>query len=149
MTVQLTKRRGTPAIDRRKLARRAQRLLVLLNMPDCELSVLLTGDDEMRALNRSYRGLDRTTDVLSFSQREGEGAAGQVHLLGDVVISLAQTQRQAGRRGIDTWAELLELLVHGVLHLLGYDHLGDRKRALLMRREQAHLTEMLLRLDSK
>ena len=105
--------------------------------------------DEVAELNEQGRDLKGPTDVLSFSLLEGDCTEHCGPLLGDVVISLAQAQRQAGKRGVDPWAELLELLVYGVLHLLGYDHLGDRKRAQRMRREQARFTEMLLRLDSK
>lgn len=148
MPVHLTKRRGTPAIDRNKLLRRAQRLLGMLDVPSAELSLLLTGDEEMTALNRSFRGQDKTTDVLSFSQLEGVGAQGQPDVLGDVVISLPQAARQAKRRRAALWDEVLVLLVHGVLHLLGRDHEGpDRSRAAEMMREQRRLVGQLRRLD--
>jgi rRNA maturation RNase YbeY len=148
MSVELTKRRGTPPIDRRKLQRRAQRLLAALDLADCELSLLLADDAEMRALNRDWRGRDRTTDVLAFAQREGPGAGLDRDLLGDVVICLPQAERQARRRGAPLWDELLVLLVHGVLHLIGRDHEGvGRRRAAAMRREQRHLVERLRRLD--
>lgn len=148
MTVQLTKRRGTPTVDRRKLTRRAQRLLDELGFGDHELSLLLTGDFEMQALNRTFRGKDRTTDVLAFAQREGLRAGLQPQVLGDVVISLAQAERQAARRGVAAWDELLVLLVHGVLHLLGYDHESDDPaRARAMQREQNRLVAWLAGLE--
>ncbi len=86
-----------------------------------ELSVALIDDAAMEGLNSTWRGKDRTTDVLAFAQREGEemGAPG---LLGDVVISVPTAQRQAAERGHSLDRELRELLVHGILHLLGYDH---------------------------
>ncbi len=148
MSVQLTKRRGTPPIDRRKLQRRAQQLLAALDLAACELSLLLTDDAEMRALNRDWRGRDRTTDVLAFAQREGPGAELDRSLLGDVVICLPQAQRQARRRAAALWDELLVLLVHGVLHLVGHDHEGvGRRRAAAMRREQRRLVDRLRRLE--
>lgn len=88
-----------------------------------ELSVALVHDDEMHRLNRDYRGKDRTTDVLAFALREGEATGTQeLGLLGDVVISLPTAKRQAQERGHATERELTELLLHGILHLLGYDH---------------------------
>lgn len=146
MTVHLTKRRGTPAIDRSKLIRRAQRLLKALEHPSSELSLLLTGDEEMTTLNRTWRSKDKTTDVLSFCQREGGSAVLRPDVLGDVVISLAQAQRQARRRKASLWDEVLVLLVHGVLHLLGRDHEGtDQGRADEMLREQKQLVSLLRR----
>jgi probable rRNA maturation factor len=90
-----------------------------------ELSVVLTGDAQVRALNKVYRKKDKTTDVLSFPLLEGKKMKfGQVEALplGDVVISLPQTRRQAVRQGKKFDEELALLLVHGILHLLGYDH---------------------------
>jgi rRNA maturation RNase YbeY len=97
--------------------------------------VLLTDDGELRELNRRYRNVDRTTDVLSFAQREGEGLC-DTHLLGDVVISVEQAARQA--LGGDLLAELVRLLVHGLCHLRGLDH-ARRADAARMRAEEARL----------
>ena len=90
-----------------------------------ELSIVLTGDSEVRLLNRQYRKKDKTTDVLSFPLLEGkklmDGLNGLIPL-GDVVISVPQTRRQAIQLGREFRQELALLLVHGILHLLGYDH---------------------------
>jgi probable rRNA maturation factor len=94
-----------------------------------ELSVVLTGDGEMRRLNRAYRGKDRTTDVLSFPLLEGKRLASGGRLpLGDVVVSLPQAGRQAKARGAALGDELALLLIHGILHLLGYDHATRREQ---------------------
>ncbi len=98
-----------------------------------ELSVVLTGDGEVRKLNRLYRRKDKTTDVLSFPLLEGmrlESGSRTALALGDVVVSLPQTRRQAKERGVDPREELALLLTHGILHLLGYDHatLAQEKR---------------------
>jgi len=98
-----------------------------LGNPDAELSIVITDDEEIRALNRQYRGLDRATDVLSFSQLEGEGGAAGEELLGDVVISWERAVSQGGELGHGTREELKKLLVHGVLHLVGYEHEGESK----------------------
>jgi probable rRNA maturation factor len=91
--------------------------------PDGEVHVLLTGDDEMRRLNRQYRDLDRTTDVLSFPDGSRLPSGGV--LLGQIVISLDAASRQAAELGHDVVRELEELLLHGTLHLLGHDHERD------------------------
>ena len=83
-----------------------------------ELSVLFCGDARMRRLNRVYRGKDKTTDVLAFPA--GAGA-----LLGDIVVSVPYAARQARRRGERASREIDRLLLHGYLHLLGYDHETD------------------------
>ena len=84
-----------------------------------EVSVYFCGDQRMRALNRRYRRRDRPTDVLSFP-------AGGGGLLGDIVISVPYATRQARRRRQPASAELDRLLLHGYLHLLGYDHETDQ-----------------------
>jgi probable rRNA maturation factor len=83
-----------------------------------EVSVLFCGDRRMRTLNRRYRRKDRSTDVLAFP-------AGGAELLGDIVISVPFASRQARRRGEPTSREIERLLVHGLLHLHGYDHETD------------------------
>ena len=115
------------------------------------VDVAVTGDEAVRELNRRYRGLDETTDVLSFSfthsgeyQGEGEGPsapqdvdfpapAGADGSLGEVIISYPQAVRQGGRAGHGTARELSALLTHGVLHLLGHDHERESE-AIVMRR---------------
>jgi probable rRNA maturation factor len=97
------------------------------------LSILITDDGEIRDLNREYRGVDRPTDVLSFSQMEGEGGDPDHHLLGDVVISWDRAVSQGEASGHGTRVELRRLLVHGLLHLFGYDHERDDEQKARMR----------------
>lgn len=87
-----------------------------------EVSILFCGDGRMRRLNREWRGMDRPTDVLAFPAQEPDGAGA---LLGDIVISVPYACRQARRRGETAAREMDRLLVHGFLHLLGYDHEVD------------------------
>lgn len=89
-----------------------------------EVSVTLTGDAEVRRLNKKYRKKDKTTDVLSF-----EGGMGD---LGDIVISIPQTRRQAKENGKSERKELAMLLVHGTLHLLGYDHIKPKDAKVML-----------------
>lgn len=107
--------------ERRRLGRRLERAMAAAGVGSAELSLSLVDDDEIRALNRDYRRRDRPTDVLSFSMREGEGAIASA-LLGDVVISVDTARRQAEAAGRPLDDELLHLAVHGLAHLLGYDH---------------------------
>jgi len=100
-------------------------------LPDCEFSLTLTSDASIRKLNRDYRGKDRATDVLSFSQLEERGRARidprkirnvEGMPLGDVVISIDTALAQAREYGLAPEERLRALLIHGFLHLLGYDH---------------------------
>jgi probable rRNA maturation factor len=92
----------------------------------CSLSVCLVADDEIRVLNREHRALDEVTDVLSFPVDGLDPLpAGMERELGDVVISLAQARRQALEAEVGELEELSVLVVHGVLHLAGFDHEAD------------------------
>src|SRR3954463_9165017 len=118
---------GSPALLPSVVRREADAMLLELQLAHAELSVLLTNDTEIHALNLAHRGKDKPTDVLSFPLDEGEGANGAVsgtHVLGDVVISLDTATRQARGRKRPLLPEVRFLLAHGLLHLLGYDH-GD------------------------
>ncbi len=109
--------RGAPAA--RRLRARGEAFLAALGRRDAELSVVLVDDRAMRRLNRRWRGVDRSTDVLSFPLSEPAGGG---PLLGDVVISLETAERRARAEGRPLRTELERYLAHGVLHLLGYDH---------------------------
>lgn len=100
-----------------------RRLGRLLDVPKGTLTVLICGDEEMTALNRTWRGKRGPTDVLSFPG-EGATAEGRTHL-GDLVISVETAARQARQRRRPLEREMEELLAHGLLHLLGYDHETD------------------------
>jgi probable rRNA maturation factor len=116
----------------------AERLLAAVGEAKSELSIDLVGDGRMRRLNREYRKKDRTTDVLAFAMRESAGPVSM--LLGDVVISIPTAQRQAKEGGRSLSEEIAWLLVHGVLHLCGYDHeRSDAEARRMKRREQAIL----------
>ncbi len=116
----------------------ALHVLHTIGEPEALLSLEIVGDGRMRRLNRTFRHRDKTTDVLAFATREGPGPPSA--LLGDVVISLPQAIRQARRheQGVDH--ELAVLLIHGILHLCGYDHERSEAEARRMsRRERAVL----------
>ena len=121
-----------------------------LGSPDAELSILLTSDEEIRTLNRSYRGVDRPTDVLSFQLADEEEPECAQFLLGDIVVSMETVVTRVGdkelaeRVGVEDWdvcKEIVFLCVHGYLHIVGSDHdspsdervMVDRERALFSR----------------
>lgn len=134
-------------------------MLWLLGLKDAELSLLLVDDSRMKRLNHKYRGIDRTTDVLSFPQIQNKmqdtrfriqdkknRASYIVHhasltslVLGDVVINLQAVKRQAPEHGLSFNEELRWLLVHGVLHLIGYDHERTRYAERKMRTKEREL----------
>ena len=127
-------------------------MLRLLGLKDAELSLLLVNDGRMKELNHKYRGIDRTTDVLSFPQmsysvkRKALSVksynainAQRTTLLGDVVINLQAAKRQAPEHGLSFNEELRWLLVHGVLHLIGYDHERSKYAERKMRSKEKEL----------
>jgi probable rRNA maturation factor len=139
MTVRLTvEAPARGAVPRADVLRRARAMLEALSLQGRELSIVLTGDERVQELNRAYRDQDKPTDVLAFSQLEGELADGAGALLGDVIVSVPTALNQARSRKVDLTSELTMLLAHGLLHLVGWDHdtpAKDRK----MRRETARL----------
>ena len=115
--------------------------------PPASLTVLFAGDDHLRALNRTFRGLDKATDVLSF---EAGGPATGAAYLGDVAISVPRALEQGERHGHGAAREVGYLLVHGVLHLLGHDHEADADQAAMRAVEEAALARVgLARLDDQ
>ncbi len=100
----------------------ARKILSVSGCPEARLSVLIVNDRQIRAINRDYLQRDKPTNVISFPMQEGAGAGIQPDLLGDVVISAETAQRDAAEAGRSVESEIYFLLLHGILHLLGYDH---------------------------
>jgi probable rRNA maturation factor len=110
-----------------EVVRRVNAMMRALQLKKEEVSIVLTGDDQIHDLNRIYRHKDRPTDVLAFAQREGELADGSDPLLGDVIVSIDTARRQARAANRPLLDEVTMLLAHGLLHLLGWDHDTDAK----------------------
>jgi probable rRNA maturation factor len=115
-------------------------VLESLGFQEAELSVVLVSDRRMKQLNRKYLGRDRPTDVLAFAQWEGGGKRLHPACIGDVVIS---AEMAAGQAGIDLNQELDLLLVHGILHLVGYEHTRLSKEATAMQRKERQLVRRI------
>ncbi len=97
-------------------------------LPESELTIVISDDAQLHALNQQYLGIDAPTDVLSFPANETDPESGEVYL-GDIIISYPRAQQQAAAGGHPLQDELQLLVVHGVLHLLGYDHADDAEKA--------------------
>jgi probable rRNA maturation factor len=138
------------SVDEEAVARLVGRVLEAEGVTNAEASVELVGERRIRTLNAEYRGRDEVTDVLSFPLEEaGEGPApaapggpaGPPRLLGDVVVCARQALRQARADSLPPAFELAVLLVHGALHLLGYDHEVDAGQMALRQAEILELVE--------
>ena len=128
------------------MVRLAKLLMDAVGERQSELSIELVGDRRMRRLNRVYRKKDRTTDVLAFPMREAltpQAARHTTDMLGDVVISVPRALHQAIDAGRSPDEEFVSLLVHGVLHLCGYDHERNTKEAVRMHRRERTLLRMI------
>jgi probable rRNA maturation factor len=136
--------------DQARLERSAQAILSNLGEASAELGILFVGDQRMRGLNRRYRGKNYTTDVLAFAMREARlphRSHPMSDVLGDVVISVPTAWRQAMEAGRSLDDELAWLLVHGILHLCGYDHERSEKEARRMHRRERMVLQSIAQLS--
>ena len=103
------------------------------------VSVHFIGDQKMQRLNSMYRGKDNTTDVLSFSMQEGEKFPGEQDDLGDIFISVPQIHKQAKAYAVTYRSEIIRMMIHDTLHLLGYDHIKKKEAEEMFRiQEELH-----------
>lgn len=129
-------------LDRKKIAATASNILAALKQPGAELSILFVGNRKMHELNTAFRGVRKTTDVLSFE-------AGlplkdrPVNVLGDIVINIYRAASQAEAANTGLYDEIYRLLVHGILHLLGYDHERGGADAKKMARKEREVLALL------
>jgi len=123
----------------------AERILNALECPDeTELSVTIVGDRSIQRINRDYLSKDRPTNVISFSQQEGDCAGMATGMLGDVIISADTAAREAEEGDMPTFERLSFLLLHGILHLSGYDHeRSGEAEAARMEEKEAELFGIL------
>ncbi|MEW5736562.1 MAG: rRNA maturation RNase YbeY [Thermodesulfobacteriota bacterium] len=126
----------------KKVRTRAQNLLNALGYPDAELSVLIVDDSEMAGLSADYLGKRKPTNVLSFPMQEGEGAGVAPGLLGDIVISADTAFEEAQKAKQSLSARMAELLIHGLLHLAGYDH-ATKEEKIRMETKAAELSAIM------
>jgi probable rRNA maturation factor len=129
-----------------ELAAKAAFLAEGLEGEEIEVSIAVTDDAEVQQLNRDFRGVDKTTDVLSFADEEGSDnfivpeeykAQHPVRYIGDIVISYPQAERQAADFNNTPQRETQELVIHGIFHLLGYDHELEEDREFMRAKEES------------
>ncbi len=143
MEILLNNNQSQHPVDSAQLQSQIAQVLENLDETECELSLLLTDDAEIRKLNKTYRNLDKATDVLSFPQDdEATNESGEA-LLGDVVISVETAARQAEEHHLSFNEELILLAIHGILHLLGYDHERSPQEARTMQEKTQTIFETL------
>ena len=126
--VEVVNRQRRFPIDGERWQAFGERALQVLGVRDQGATVVFTSDRLMRKLNREYRGKDHTTDVLSFASEQSSFEKTVGAHLGDVVISVEQASRQAAENQLDIDREVGQLILHGLLHLCGYDHETDNGR---------------------
>lgn len=122
-----------------------QKVATLYGLPEgSEISILLCDNEHIHGLNKEYRNIDRPTDVLSFALNEGDEEMGEEEqlLLGDIVISLERTAEQAEEYGHSFTRELAYLTTHGMLHILGYDHMTEEDKKEMRHEEEIILQEL-------
>jgi len=141
--VAISNRQHSVKLSGARLKRRARQILLEMGFVKAELSLALVDDGEMRLLNGTYRRRKEPTDVLAFAMNEGRFGNINPHVLGDVVISTETAAFQAKRRGRALKDELDALLVHGILHLIGYDHERSPADARIMRSKERTLLSVL------
>lgn len=131
-SILITSNQKLVKLDRVGLRRDVRKILALLGIPEREISLLLTDDQGIRTINRDYLRRDRPTNVIAFSLSEGSFGEINPSLLGDVVVSVETADREAKAAGIPVGDAILNLILHGILHLTGYDHEGTGGRARVM-----------------
>ncbi|MGD8969999.1 MAG: rRNA maturation RNase YbeY [Desulfobacterales bacterium] len=143
MGVLIDNRQNSHRISLAKIRTKARVILDALGSPEAELSILLVDDAAIAHLNQQYLSRPGPTNVIAFPMREGEFADVSPQLLGDVVISLDTAEREGAESGVALEVRLDELLVHGILHLFGYDHEKNNADAQVMAEKGSALMELI------
>ncbi len=130
-------------IDLKNIEKKAAKILKALKSPEGELSVLIVGDEKIAEINSQYLGRKGPTNVIAFSMREGEFSGINPDILGDVVISADTAEKEAKMSGTSFEYRFFELLIHGVLHLFGYDHEQSDKLSEKMEQKSGELLKII------
>ena len=143
MEVLIDNRQSRHKISPKKIQQTVQVILSALDFPDGEISILLVDDPQIAILNQKYLDRQGPTNVIAFAMREGEFSHLSPHLLGDVVISMDTAAREAQEADLSRERRFNELLIHGILHLFGYEHEDSEKEARRMEEKSRELLEMI------
>ena len=137
-------------LNRTRIIKAASNILSLLDqsrLTGTELSILFVGNRKMLSLNLDYRGIRKTTDVLSFEAHITVKKGKVNNILGDIVINVPRAELQANAFGSGFYDEIYRLLIHGTLHLLGYDHEGSEYKARKMRKKELEILNAVTKMD--
>ena len=143
MEVLIDNRQSRFKISPKKIKKTVHVILSALDFPEGEISILIVDDPQIEELNQRYLNRRGPTNVIAFAMREGEFSHVTPHLLGDVVISADTAAKEAQHSGMSTERRFNELLVHGILHLFGYDHEESEKEARRMEEKTRQLLELI------
>ncbi len=144
MKIQIENQQKRIKIDKRKIRSQVTRLLTLLCCTNMEISITFVDDETIQRINKQYLSKDRPTNVISFPLQEGEFSAINPDMLGDIVISVETARRDADKGNLSFDEEILFLIIHGLLHLRGYNHENTSKAdALMMKKKENELFLLL------
>lgn len=144
MEVLIDNRQKKHAIALKEIRQKAKTILNALDCPEGELSILLVDDAQIEVLNREYLNRYGPTNVIAFPMRAGQFSNIAPHLLGDVVISVETAVKEAKSAGNSMEERFTQLLVHGILHLLGYDHEKTEQEAQKMEKKSNEILKLML-----
>ena len=144
MKVQVENQQKRIKIDKRKIRFKVTQLLKLTGCVNKEISITFVDDEGIQRINKQYLSKDRPTNVISFSLQEGEFGDINPAMLGDVVISVDTAIRDADKGNLSFDEEIFFLIIHGLLHLLGYNHVNTSKaNTLKMKQKERELFRLL------
>ena len=143
MEVLIENRQNRHGLLDQEIQTTARRILSVLGYPDAQLSILIVDDDQMAELNSAYLNHTGPTNVISFPMQEGQFSDITPELLGDVVISADTADREANDAGLEMTERFNQLLVHGILHLVGYDHVNSDAEAEMMEQKSNELMKQI------
>jgi probable rRNA maturation factor len=143
MEVLIENRQSRHKLSEQDIQTTARRILNALGYSEAQLSILIVDDTQIGELNKSYLNHSGPTNVISFPMQEGPFSNISPELLGDVVISADTACREAGDAGMDLTERFNQLLIHGILHLVGYDHVNSEKEAAIMEQKSEELMKRI------
>jgi probable rRNA maturation factor len=143
MVIYIEDRQHQHRVNKKEVEEKAKIVLNAMGVQDGELSLLIVDDDQMAELNKTYLGREGPTNVIAFPMRQGPFAEVNANLLGDVAISMDTALREAETAGVEEASRFDQLLIHGILHLLGYDHENTPNQAEAMQAREEALLRLL------
>ena len=150
MKIQIENQQKRIKIDKRRIRSQVNALLKLLNCANMEISITFVDDAAIRQINKQYLARDKTTNVISFPLQEGEFSDINPEILGDIVISVDTANRDAAKGNLSFDEEILFLIIHGLLHLIGYNHentpTADVRK---MKKKEKELFSLLTQFNSR